>query len=60
MRNFKLALARFLAILALAFGFYLYRLHSQKKIMVYPPCLPGYFIGHEEKDDIAHCIKGTK
>jgi len=59
MRNFKLALARLVGVLALALGYYLYQVHSKKNIDFFPPCLPGYFIGHDTNNDTEYCIKNT-
>ena len=59
MRNFKLAAARILGVLALALGYYAYHVHSKKNVMTEPPCLPGFVLS-QEHGAAEHCIKYIK
>ncbi len=59
MRNFKLAAARIIGVLALALGYYAYQVHSKKNVMTEPPCLPGFVLSHEHGVP-EHCVRNTK
>ena len=60
MRNFKLAAARIIGVLALALGYYAYHLHNKKNMTITPPCFPGYVLHDDNKENIESCIKNTK
>ena len=59
MRNFKLAAARIIGVLALALGFYAYHLHSKNNRMTEPPCLPGFVLSNEHNPIPKTCVKDT-
>ena len=59
MRNFKLAAARIVGVLALALGYYMYHTHNKKNRITEPPCLPGFILSNEH-GPAEHCVRSSK